>query len=384
MRKNSSLKKVSKENTTKNLPAATNQEKIQVEYTNAFLLEGKKLQPLTVDYQKAIELHQSKPIEKKIKSESELEDIVLRNSKILFGGNTLLINLQEKTGIEFTGGFSPAGILLDFQDKQKPKLFLLEVFLSEKTFSDLFYQMTRLFSFFRDEESTRQFADALGGVIGADKALKKEFRARVGSGEIREVLAEILKRKPAVLLVTNNEKNDLPVLTETYTETWGKLVKPIFLRKFLCKGDTIITVRPLFSEINGKKVVKEGKVKSTVEDHLENVSEPVREIFLQIKKELLKADKELEFRVKQYYISMRKNRNLAFFQLGKKKLSVVIANPEKGMQKKIKHHKTLTLAPSVKKFWNGNEHCFTVVIESAQHLSEIINLLKKLVKDTEE
>ncbi len=78
---------------------------------------------------------------------------------------------------------------------------------------------------------------------------------------------------------------------------------------------------------------------------------------------------------------MRKERNIAFFQLGRKKLSIVIANPEKGMREQIKHHAVRTLADSVKKFWNGNENCFTVVIEKKEHLEEVLNLLKKLAGD---
>jgi predicted transport protein len=97
-----------------------------------------------------------------------------------------------------------------------------------------------------------------------------------------------------------------------------------------------------------------------------------------MKTELLKVDSSLEFRVKGHYISLRKDRNIAFFQLGRNKLSIVIANPEKGMREQIKHHSVRTLAESVKKFWNGNENCFTVVIELKEHLEEVLNLLKKM------
>ena len=63
--------------------------------------------------------------------------------------------------------------------------------------------------------------------------------------------------------------------------------------------------------------------------------------------------------------------------IGKKKISLVVMNPDKDTRKQIKHHEVKTLAESVQKFWNGK--CCTIVIENEKNLNEVISLLKKLV-----
>jgi predicted transport protein len=96
-----------------------------------------------------------------------------------------------------------------------------------------------------------------------------------------------------------------------------------------------------------------------------------------MKTDLLKIDKSLQFNPQTYYISLRKDRNLAFFHFSGKRISLVVKNPEKETRKQIKHHEVKTLTEKVQKFWNGPS-C-TVVIESDKYLYEVIVLLKKLI-----
>ncbi len=93
----------------------------------------------------------------------------------------------------------------------------------------------------------------------------------------------------------------------------------------------------------------------------------------------MKTDKNVEFNPKKFYISIRKNKNLAFMNLGRKRISLVVVNPEKETRKQIKHHEIKTLTEKVQKFWNGPS-C-TVMLDNTDHLDEVINLLRKLVKE---
>jgi hypothetical protein len=52
-------------------------------------------------------------------------------------------------------------------------------------------------------------------------------------------------------------------------------------------------------------------------------------------------------------------------------------NPEESTRELIKNHRIKTLPASVQKFWNGS--CCTVVIENADNLVEVIDLLKMVV-----
>ena len=127
------------------------------------------------------------------------------------------------------------------------------------------------------------------------------------------------------------------------------------------------------------KKKKADKVKrKTEEDHLKGVSEAVKGIYMKIKTELLKEDSSLQFNPKSIYISIRKDRNLAFFHLRKQSIYLVVMCAEKQVRKTVKHHVVKTLPDSVKKFWNGEST--GIVIERADNVQEIIGLLKKVIK----
>jgi predicted transport protein len=184
------------------------------------------------------------------------------------------------------------------------------------------------------------------------------------------------------LLLTDQERPDLVQMSMTYSANWGKFVKPVLLKKYEDNGILYCLVSPSFDEIdfNGKpeKTVSNRVEKSTEADHLKNTSELIRSIYEKVKTDLLTEDATIEFNAKQYYVSMRKGKNLAFFHIKKKSISLVVLHPETETRKQIKHHEIKTLTEKVHRFWNGAS-C-TVIIEKADNLEEIIALLKKLIK----
>lgn len=352
-------------------------EKMQVEYQNAFLLKGEKLQPLITDYKEAEQFNKKKFAEKSFKTEKELRELLAENNETLFGEKTIFIDLSEITEALWEEERILSAFLFDLTDSAKPGFYIVEAILSKETFGELVYRMTRTFSVLRSQENRSKFVDGIIRVIQKNATFRNEFKEY--GKQIFDTLHDAVQKNMKILLALDSERAEMQGFMETYTDTWGKMIKPVVFRKLSSKDETIITMVPTFDMLRSGGKKNSEKIKLNEEDHLENVSETVKENFLRIKKELLKADKEIEFRVKKHYISLRKKSNLAFLQLGKKKLSIVIANPEKNMRKKIKHHRTLTLAESVKKFWNGNKDCFTVMIESEEYLGEVISLLKKLV-----
>jgi predicted transport protein len=180
------------------------------------------------------------------------------------------------------------------------------------------------------------------------------------------------------LLITDDTIQQLPEIMQVYYESWGKLIKPFVLRKFSINKETLCSLHPDFADIDkGKVNIKIRVLKSTEDDHLKDVEDSVRDTYTLIKEGLLKADKSVEFNPKQYYVSIRKNRNLAFMHIGKKRISLVVVNPEEETRKAIKHHEIKTLTEKVQKFWNGPS-C-TIIIDTADKLNEVTNLLKKLV-----
>ena len=156
------------------------------------------------------------------------------------------------------------------------------------------------------------------------------------------------------------------------------MLRQILVKKYYCNDDKVYSINPLFADIrkNGKQKTEE-TVKITENDHLCELPDRIRKIYNEIKTALLEMDGSLEFNPKKHYISIRKNKNLAFLHLRRKQADIVVMNPEETTRELIKHHRIKTLPASVQKFWNGE--CCTIVVENSDNLEEIIELLKMVV-----
>lgn len=312
-------------------------------------------------------------IERKIKSKKELEQIILQNGKMLFGRDTILID----TRVDVSGFYIPDAILFDFKDQRKPKCYLIETMLSKQTFYGyLFKRIAVLLAQLNNKDTRCPFIELICKMVNKNYHFKKKLKALIGEEDVLEFVKRALVSKPPILLITDDTIQELPETMQVFYDTWGKLVKPMVMRTFSINRETMCSLSPVFADIDKGK--DKGKVlKSTEEDHLKDASDAIRDSYSMIKSELLKEDKEIEFNPKQYYVSIRKNKNVAFIHIGRKKISLVVMNPEDETKKDILHHEIKTLTEKVQQFWNGSS-C-TVVIENTDNLEEVINLLKKLV-----
>jgi predicted transport protein len=346
----------------------------EIDLSTALVINGKSLEPRPVNH--------SVPVERKFKSEKEFNELVVNNSKMLFGKDTVLID-ATKSPLE-------CYVLIDYREVDKHILHFVDITLSKQSFWELFTRITRLFTLMNLPDYPNWLTEILMGLVSENKPLKKELNFLMGN-DIAEYLKMILSSKPFIILLTDQERPELIEIAMTYSSNWGRYVKPILLKKYADNGDLFCTMTPAFADVNfnlnGKHgrngntptINPERRLKSTEADHLENVSDTIRSIYERIKSNLLIEDAGIEFNPKQYYVSMRKNRNLAFFHIGKKRISLVVMCPEKDTKKQIKHHEVKTLTEKVQKFWNGPS-C-TIVIDSMDELEEVTSLLKKLIKE---
>lgn len=74
-----------------------------------------------------------------------------------------------------------------------------------------------------------------------------------------------------------------------------------------------------------------------------------------------------------HYISIVANRNVAFFQIRKTKIRLVVVMNEDEVRNRLNHHKVVSLAESVQKFWNGPS-C-AIVIDTQENLEEVLEVL---------
>src|ERR1035437_10371292 len=103
-----------------------------VDLSMALLINGKSLEPQPVKH--------STPVECKFKSDKEFTELVVNNSKMLFGKNTILIDATK----------SPLQCycLLVSPENEQPRIHFVDITLSRHDFWGLFSRITRLFARF--------------------------------------------------------------------------------------------------------------------------------------------------------------------------------------------------------------------------------------------
>jgi predicted transport protein len=360
---------------TENNQSPFREEKL-IDLSHAWLINDNTLEPQPERY--------SSPEKRQFKSDKEFNELISNNTGLLFGKNTLLIDC--------TLSQLDCYVLLDYSDPDRHLIHFVDVTLSKQNFWEVFARVSKLFTYMASNDYGRSMATVMAGVINENKDLAAEIKTIVDEDDedfnLENYLIYVLNQyKPFILLISDSERLELEEMSKTYPTNWGKLAIPISMQKCSDDGTLYFVSTPEYTEIEwtyGKvveakpKSIEEKTKKSTEEDHLNGTQDSVKEVYQKIKDDLLNLDASLEFNPKQYYISLRKGKNLAFFHIKKKLITVVVMCPEKETRKLIKHHEVKTLTEKVQKFWNGE--CCNIVIDKADKLEEVITLLKNLIK----
>ncbi len=318
--------------------------------------------------------------------EDDLEKEIIDNLRLLFGEDTIYINAKKKIEAKALGGSVPDGLLFDLSDKEEPEFYIVEVELEKHDFfKHIFPQITKFFAFFKNKKSQEIFIEKIFSIINTSDGLKKDFKKYLGEKEIYKFLKDTIEGSQNILLIMDDEKEELPEIMETYLDTWGKMVKELIFKKFVHDKEYIYTIEPDFRNIkypeeeSGKIPGKEKGIEYTEEYHLEGVDIKIKTAYFKIKEELLKINESLVFNPQKYYISIIRNKNIAYFELRKKKIRLVITLPEEKVIKRIKNHSIIHLSESVQNYYNRPSCAIT--IENSENLDEIINLFNTLIKN---
>lgn len=322
-------------------------------------------------------------VEFEFEKETDFEKEISENSKLFFGKDSIFIDAKKKIETKSLGNSIPDGFLFDLSDKENPEFYLVEVELSKHDiFNHIFPQITKFFGFFKNTTNQADLVEKIFTVITNDTELKKEFKRHLGDREIYKFLKDTIENSQNILLILDGDKPELPEIIETYSDTWGKMVKQILIKKYTNSEDTIFTMHPDFENIEYVDVETETKKESekkeySEEYHLDGVSEVIKKVYVQLKNEILTFDTNLIFNPQKYYIPIVKDRNLAFFKIRKKKITLVVMLPEDDAKKMISHHTVKHLSNPVQRFYNGP--CCAIIIEDDSYLSEISSVLKKII-----
>ena len=337
----------------------------------------------TVIYQNGIRYS-----EKQYELETDFERLVVDNSKTLFGENTIFVDAKKKIDNDFFGGVIPDGFLLDFSDKNTPEFYLVEVELVKHNFfNHIFPQITKFFAFFKNLDSQRKLIEKLYATFENDEELRKELKSKIGKKEIFKFIKDTIENSQNILLIIDGEKKELPEITETYTDTWGKIVKVAMLKKYQndnSKENPILALSPAFENIENIDIVSDNQDKIreksvyTEQFHLEDINEDILATYKELKEKLVEKISLLNFNSQRYYISLRMKRNFAFLKIRKKKIGIIAMLEEEKIREKISKHTVTTLSEGVQNFYNGP--CARIEVINNKNLDEVINLLVEIQK----
>jgi predicted transport protein len=321
--------------------------------------------------------------EKSFNKEKDFEKLVIDHSKTLFGKNSIIIDTKKKIESQFMGGTIPDGFLFDLSDINNPEFYIIEVELAKHSFyNHIFPQITKFFAFFKNSASQNELIEKLHSIMVADEKLLEDVKSKIGRRELFLYIKEMVENSQNILLILDEEKKELPEIINTYTDTWGKMVKVSILKQYVYNNESILSLSPSFENIEmvdiTTKDTDEAESNYDEDFHLGNVLPETYERYYKLKEMLTSRIENLKFNPQRYYISLRKKKNFAFLKIRRKKIAIIAMMKEEKIRERIKNHEVISLSESVQKFYNAP--CARIDVYSSNNLEEIVELLEEIQK----
>lgn len=330
-------------------------------------------------------------VETRYDKESDFESVVVNSYSTFFGSKAIYINAKQKIDTKALGGSIPDGFLFNLADLENPEFYLVEVELASHDFyRHIFPQLTKFFGFFKNPKSQNALVEKLYSAIGTDSGLKAEFKKLLGDIELHKFLRDVVNDSQNILLIMDDAKVEMDEVMNIYSDTWGRLVKPLILKRFVCGNQSLFTMDPEFEGIEfavtipGEKENETEEVEAVSEEHhLVGVQESVKHTLARLKDIVRQIAPTARFNSQKYYISISYRRNVAFLEIRKSKIRMVAMLPEDRIRLLVKSYSLTTLSPGVQKFYG--RPCAAINIADPDHLDEIQAVLEVLITgpDTE-
>jgi predicted transport protein len=327
--------------------------------------------------------NENKYKEYKYPQEDEFERDIVNNYKLFFGKNTILIDSKKKIDSKSLGGSIPDAFLFDFSDVESPEFYLIEAELVKHDFfNHIFPQITKFFAFFKNNKSQKDLIDKIYSIVNTDDDLKRIFKKFIGDKEIFKYISDTIENSQNILLILDGNKIELPEITETYTDTWGKLVKIQVIRKYYFNNEIVYSMEPDFESIEylsyeDRDSSIDHAFNISEEYHLEDVNQNVKDIYHNLKNNILNINSKLVFNPQKYYISIINKKNVIFLKFRKKKIRMIVMLPYNEINSNINKHEIKILSQPVQDFYNGD--CAAIDIEDLSNIQEIIELIRTLI-----
>lgn len=326
--------------------------------------------------------------------EDNFERLVVKNAQTIFGDKAIYIDAKKKVNTSSLGGTIPDAFLIDLSDPDDPQFYLVEVELqSHDFFKHIFPQITKFFAFYRDPNQRHNLTETIFALFQQDDALIKKIRDSIGSKEVYKFLKDTIDDSQNILIIIDGSKVEFEEIFDTYTDTWGKMVRVQIVNHFRSGENSIITVEPPFQNLPfgdalTRSPEEEGSEISqyTEEFHLQGRQPEIAQVYEKLKQAFMNVKGTLRFNPTQDYIGVVDRRQIAFIKLQKKRIRLVVLMAENEVKDTLRsgHHDVIRHTEADQPFWGGKYHNCSVVISDTEQWDEIQKLLIQLVEKHQE
>ena len=180
---------------------------------------------------------------------------IQKNSKIIFGQNSVYLDARRKLEPVGSGEISPTGFLFDLSDKHNPELHLVEVGIQRYDFySHYLPRITKLIVMLRDFETRSKLVNRFLSVLGSSVDLRNRLESYVDNRSIHELIENISERRINILLIIDGQRREVFEMFEAYPDSWGKIIKILILKKFVHEEESIYYLSSEFVDMGGANV----------------------------------------------------------------------------------------------------------------------------------
>jgi hypothetical protein len=145
-------------------------------------------------------------------SEDDLEKIVEKNYKYIFGDNSFYFNFKRKVKSKSGIGSIPDGYLIIFNNI--PEWYILEVELaSHPLYDHIIPQLTKFNRAIEEISTKKSLIDMFYDEIKTDLVLEANIKNKIGSGEIYKFISDLISVKPKIIIVINERTSELNEVT---------------------------------------------------------------------------------------------------------------------------------------------------------------------------
>lgn len=141
-------------------------------------------------------------------NEDDLEKIIEKNYKYIFGEESFYFNFKKKLKSKSGIGSIPDGYLIVFNST--PEWYILEVELaSHPLYDHIIPQLTKFNRGIEGVSTKKSLIDMFYDEIKTNPILEARIKEKIGSGEVYKFISDLISDKPSIIIVINERTSEL-------------------------------------------------------------------------------------------------------------------------------------------------------------------------------